>query len=446
MTAGRASRLAWSSLVVSTALVLLVAALEVAIRQAPARGLPGGATFFNVPLLVALLAFATVGAVLASRRPANPIGWVFCAAGLGGAATQFAGQYGVYALFTRPGALPAGRWLVWVQEWLFAPSLALLAVFTLLLFPDGQLPSRRWRPMGWLAGVLLVVGTAAAAIHPGPMTAPFAQLANPVGLAALGVVTDVLVGVAFAGTLLLALVAAGSLLVRLRRASGAERAQLRLVVLAVGLLLAVVTAVVVAAAVLPASRRPAAWIDEWAVAAAVAAVPVAVAVAILRHHLLDIDVVINRALVYGGLTVCLAAVYGVVVAGLGALVHGGGVGASLVAAGLVVVGAHPLHRRLQVGVDRLLYGDRADPYVALSRLAGGWRRAWRPRRCCPRWWRRSGRLCGFPRWRSSWTAMGALRWPPSTAPRWVGRWRCRWPIAASRSGGCWCGRGHQARI
>jgi signal transduction histidine kinase len=104
------------------------------------------------------------------------------------------------------------------------------------------------------------------------------------------------------------------------------------------------------------------------VAAAVAAVPVAVGVAILRHHLLDIEVVINRALVSGALTVCLAAVYGAVVAGLGALVHDAGVGASLVAAGLVAVGAHPLHRRLQAGVDRLLYGDRADPYVVLARL------------------------------------------------------------------------------
>jgi hypothetical protein len=328
--------------------------------------------------------------VLASGRPANPIGWVFCAAGLGGAATQFAGQYGVYALFTRPGALPAGRWLVWVQEWLFAPSLALLAVFTLLLFPDGQLPSRRWRPIGWLAGALLVVGTAAAAVHPGPMTAPFAQLANPAGLAALGAVTDVLVGVAFAGTLLLALVAAGSLLVRLRRATGAERAQLRLVVLAVGLLLAVVAAVVVAA-VLPVSWRPAAWIDEWAVAAAVAAVPVAVAVAILRHHLLDIDVVVNRALVYGGLTVCLAAVYGAVVAGLGALTHDRGVGASLVAAGLVAVGATRCTAACRQGWTGCCTATGPIPTRRCRGWAGGWRRAWRPRRCCPRWWRRSGR-------------------------------------------------------
>jgi signal transduction histidine kinase len=366
MTLGRCFRLAWSSLVVSTALVVLVAVLEVAIRRAPGRGVTGGATFFNVPLLVAVLAFAVVGAVLASRRPANPIGWVFCAASLGWAGTQSAGQYGVYAVLSRPGALPAGRWVVWVQEWLFAPSLGLVAVFTLLLFPDGHLPSRRWRPVGWLAGILVVIGTAAAAVHPGPMTAPFARFANPAGLAVLGPVPGVLTGVAFAGTLLLALGAAGSLLVRLRRATGAERAQLRLIMLAVGLLAGVVAAVVVAAAVLPASRRPAAWVGEWLVAAAVVAVPVAVAVAILRHHLLGIDVVVNRALVYGGLTVCLAAVYGAVVAGLGALVHGAG--ASLIAAGLVAAAAHPLYRRLQVGVDRLLYGDRADPYVALSRL------------------------------------------------------------------------------
>jgi two-component system NarL family sensor kinase len=349
--------------VVSVTLVVLVVVLEVAIRRAPGRGLAGGGTFFIVPLLVAVLAFAAVGAVLASRRPANPIGWVFCAASLGWAGTQFAGQYGVYAVFSRPGALPAGRWLVWVQEWLFAPSLGLVAVFTLLLFPDGHLPSRRWRPAGWLAGVLLVAGAAAAAVHPGPMTAPFGRLANPAGLAGLGPVPGVLTGVAFSGTLLLALGAAGSLLVRLRRAAGAERAQLRLVVLAVGLLLGVVAVVVVAAAVLPGSGRPAAWVGEWMVAAAVAAVPVAVAVAVLRHHLLDIDVVVNRALVYGALTVCLAAVYGAVVAGLGGLVRG----ASLVAAGLVAAGAHPLYRRLQAGVDRLLYGDRADPY-ALSRL------------------------------------------------------------------------------
>jgi signal transduction histidine kinase len=354
--------------VVSAALVVLVAVLEVAIRRAPGRGLAGGGTFFNVPLLVAVLAFAAVGAVLASRRPANPIGWVFCAAGLGWAGTQFAGQYGVYAVFSRPGVLPAGRWLVWVQEWLFAPSLGLLAVFTLLLFPDGHLPSPRWRPAGWLAGVLLVAGAAAAAVHPGPMTAPFGRLANPAGLAGLGPVPGVLTGVAFASTLLLALGAAGSLLVRLRRAAGAERAQLRLVVLAVGLLLGVVAVIVVAAAVLPGSVRSAAWVGEWMVAAAAAAVPVAVAVAVLRHHLLDIDVIVNRALVYGGLTVCLAAVYGAV-AGLGGLVRGGG--ASLVAAGLIAAGAHPLYRRLQAGVDRWLYGDRADPYAALSRLGRG---------------------------------------------------------------------------
>jgi len=114
------------------------------------------------------VSFPALGLLLASRRPEHPIGWLFCAAGLLEGLDHFCGEYSIYALLAQPGSLPAGHAAAWVTSWVWVPFTALLW-FLVLLFPDGRLPSRRWRPFAWLVGIATVVWATVAALLPGPV-------------------------------------------------------------------------------------------------------------------------------------------------------------------------------------------------------------------------------------------------------------------------------------
>jgi signal transduction histidine kinase len=356
VTSRRLAGLSWAlcaAMAVASAVLLILG---------PGRPVPddvlggvGGAGF-----VVLSLAFATVGAIVAARVPGNRIGWVFCGVGLMGGLTVLSwvyADYGLHATSTRPpGAAAAAVF----------PGSALAALFGLvvLLFPDGRLPSRRWRPaMG-----VIVLGAALLFVtdllRPGPLDDPFAMVSNPLGIPGARGAMDAATN---AGWLLVAAgiaLGAASLLVRLRRARGVERRQLELV-LAVGAIVATFVCLDMATWFI----RPHGHLElrMGLMAISFAAFPVAAGVAILRYRLYDIDLVVNRTLVYLALTALLAAAYGVTTLALGTALGRGSAWTTAGATLAVAVCFRPLRARLQDAVDRRF--NRAD-YEALRRIAG----------------------------------------------------------------------------
>jgi hypothetical protein len=301
---------------------------------------------------------STVGAIIASRRRQNPIGWLFCAAGLGYSLQALAEEYRVYALFTTAGAFPLGLQAAWLASWLWVPLSGLVTVYVFLLFPDGKLASRRWQLVAWLAGVGLAMASAGFAFSPGPLN-EFPAVANPFGLQRGAAILDQAANVGMLVFALTTLASGASLLLRLRRARGEKRQQLKWFVYAAAL-----AALVIGAAIgLVLVGRP----SELALIVsmlAFAGLPVAVGIAILRYRLYDIDRLINRTLVYGLLTALLGLGYAAVVLVLGQLFGGVGnqppswaiAGATLAVAALV----QPARRRIQQAVDRRFNRRRYD--------------------------------------------------------------------------------------
>jgi hypothetical protein len=307
----------------------------------------------TIPPVLATVTAATVGAVLASRRPAHPVGWLLLALGLSLVATAAAAQYMVYGLLVHPGALPAARYAVLYYPATVFAALAIMG-FILLLTPTGSLPTPRWR--WWARGmvaapvVLLVVVTLAG----GPMDPRYQAVEGPFDFRGLGHVVLVADQLALAVTTLGVVVAAGSLVVRFRRVGGIERQQLRWVALAAALV-ALVAVVVLAALALGALA-----VAGWAVGLYLALLCVAIGAAILRYRLYDLDRIISRTLAYGLLTVLLGGGYAGVVLGLGQLL---GRDSPLVVAGATLAVAalfQPARRRVQQTVDRRFNRRRYD--------------------------------------------------------------------------------------
>jgi signal transduction histidine kinase len=267
-------------------------------------------------------------------------------------------EYAYYGLFTRPGSLPGALAAAWVSAWIWTLGFTPLFTFGLLLYPDARLPSRRWRWVAAIDGLAVLFLLVANALTPGPLANH--PVDNPLGLVAAGPALRFIDSLGF--PLVLAGFALGviALAVRWRRADpgGLERRQLSLLLVAASLVLAMVA--------LPDSRST-------PVAAAVlsltviALVPAAIGLAILRHRLYDIDVVLNRSLVYAGLTGAIVVLYSAMVWALGRPLSGG-TWVSALAIGLVGALVLPLRSGLQRLVDRAMYGDRGDPYAALSGL------------------------------------------------------------------------------
>ena len=298
---------------------------------------------------------STVGVLIASRRPAHPIGWLFSMVGLLSGLHLFCGEYAIYALVVEGGSLPGGRVSAWTVGWLWVPINALL-VFVALLFPDGKLPSPRWRAVGWANGMMAVAGSFAAAFLPGP--GPWiAGIDNPFGVEALGQ-TDDLVDASLRALSYGVFGLAGvlSLYFRYRRAGRVERQQIKWFAYAGAVLL---TGAVLLYAV-PDSPGVA-WIGWLGIALwviGVVGLPVAIGIAIFKHRLYEIDVIINRTLVYGALTVVIAVIFQTIDASLHyllvTLAHLHTLPGSIIAA--LVVGAlfHPVKHRIQRFVDRYL--------------------------------------------------------------------------------------------
>jgi signal transduction histidine kinase len=294
-----------------------------------------------------------LGALILSRLPGHALGRLFLACGLASALTLAVYVYawlGLHGEAHRPGTVAAA----WVSEWIWGLGFTPLVTIGILLFPDGRPPGPRWRLLLWsdLAGVVLVF--VANAFHPGRLV-NHGLITNPLGLPLPRQLFTVLGTVGF-GLFALGLVGGvAATLVRLRRAQPAERAQLTWFACAAGAL---------AVAVLTPVPLP---LAAAMTVLALPLLPISVAVAILRHQLYGIEPVIRRSLVYATLTVLLLATYAVTVAALGAVFGGrADTTVTLVATALVAVGFAPVRSRLQRAADRLLYGERSNPYAVLT--------------------------------------------------------------------------------
>lgn len=304
---------------------------------------------------VAVLTFASVGALIAIRRPGNRVGWLLLSIALTAGFIDLPKYYAGQAVYNHAG-LPGALWLYWFSQvvWLilFGQALILLP----LIFPDGRLLSRRW---WWpVAGFALLALLAIAVSFDPTSTAP---LPNPVGIGALNGFSQVLFGVPFFIIFFGSCFAAiASLVVRFRRGGEAERQQLKWLLAAVALLLVgFVTQIFV-----PALQ------NSLVLPLAAASLPVAIGIAVLRYRLYDIDVIINRALVYGGLAVLITGIYVAVVVGIGALVgRTQQFFLSLVTTAIIALAFQPLRQRAQRLANRLVYGRRATPYETLSQFS-----------------------------------------------------------------------------
>jgi hypothetical protein len=346
--------LAWALWAVTVLSLPVVVWLYQLLRQAGLSelGVPVAA---NLPLLLAVVSAATVGAVLASRRPGHPVGWLLLAAGLSEQCTNLAGEYMHYGVMGHPGGLPAASYLSGFYNSGTVVMMACIS-FVALLTPTGSLPSPRWRWWARVVAAATVVLVVAAALDPHPLVPEDPTFENP--LAAPPALVGLLAaGAAVSAAILLAglVVAAGSLVVRYRRARGMERQQLRWLALAAAVA-AVALLVAVAAAVMGGSLS----VVLVAAGVSVALLPLATGAAILRYRLYDLDRIISRTLAWGLLTVLLGGGYALVVLGLGQLL--GRDSSLVVAAATLAVAAlfQPARRRIQAVVDRRFNRRRHD--------------------------------------------------------------------------------------
>jgi hypothetical protein len=369
MSLQAATWLAWYMCAVT--LLLMTFGLFLLVLSQSSVGAPvyAGAPVFDYWLVNTVIAvsFSTVGAVIAPRLPPrNPVGWIFCSIGLVAAMRLFVAEYAVVTLLAEPESaasmLPGGEVLAWVSSWLWVLHIGLF-VFLASLFPDGRPPSRRWRPFVWLVAVVIVVGTVSVALWP-ETAARFDLVNHPLGIE---VATDTLNPVE---TILytLGLLATASLLVRLRRSKGVEHQQVKwfayaVTVLATSAILAYVVFESMGVAWLG-------WVSSVLVMGSVVGLPVAVGIAILKYRLYNIDLLINRTLVYGSLTAVLAGVY------FGSIVLFQAVFRALtgqesqlaVVASTLAIAAlfNPLRRRIQAFIDRRFYRRKYDARKTLE--------------------------------------------------------------------------------
>src|SRR5918992_258058 len=313
------------------------------------------------------IGFSTVGAVITPRLPRlNPIGWLFCTIGLVGAVRLFVAEYAIVTLLAEPGSLPStlpgGETLAWISSWVWVLHLGLF-VFLALLFPEGRPPSSRWRPFVWGIGGVVVAGTVSVALWP-ETARGFDLLNHPLGTEVATDVINPVQTIVYA----LGLIAATSLLARLRGSNGVEHQQVKWFTYAVAVLATSATLAYVVSESMGIVWLD--WVSSVLVIASVVGLPVAVGIAILRYHLYNIDLIINRTLVYGPLTAVLAVLYFgsiVVLQLLFRALTGEGSQLVVVASTLAIAALfNPLRRRIHSFIDRSFYRRKYDAAKTLE--------------------------------------------------------------------------------
>ncbi len=346
------------------------------IRQPGVRQRLGLATASSPTLGFGLMVtlFPLVGALLIQSQPRNRIGWVLIAIGASWALTSLGDMYAAWALELHPGSLPGGEVVVAVNSALWLPPILLMGVYLILLFPDGHLPSPRWRILAWGTFAVGVCGFLAIALYPGPIddvAIPVEE--NPLGVEALQPLFDVLFCIVLPLIPLSVLAAAVSAVLRYRRATGVARLQLKWL-MAAGSVVAVFFATTMAMSLSNLFRTPdgsdnaVQMFFQTLSITAFGLIPIAIGIAVTRHKLYDIDVLISRALVVGALGVFVTALYVGIVVGVGASIgqRQPSVWLSVLATALVAVLFQPVRERVHRFANRLVYGSRATPYEVLS--------------------------------------------------------------------------------
>jgi signal transduction histidine kinase len=319
----------------------------------------------NVVFSAIFIATSFIGAFLASRQPANAIGWLLLGS-TGLIAMGFAAdEYSIYGVLTNPGGVPGPQWALWVTQWAFVSGIIPMIVYLFLLFPNGRVLSPRWRLVGWVAGALVGVTVVAGMLNP-KSTSSDIKLPNPIGIESARWL-DSVVGFALILAVFLSLPSLVSLFIRFRRSQGDERQQIKWLaysgaVFAVWLVVSTI-----------GEAFGVHWLQTSAVSDALSAfafllLPVATGVAILKYRLYDIDVVIRKTVVVGALAAFITVIYVAVVVGIGALAAGTFQNRILpiVAAVLIAVAFQPMRAAARRLSDRLVLGKRATPYEVLS--------------------------------------------------------------------------------
>lgn len=368
----RASSLAWSLGGLGVAMYVASVALTVSSLYAgpdtqPSSDWGTGGALGGLVIFSPFLAFPLVGALIASNRPRNPIGWICLTAGL------------FWMLIVLGDSLPSGSGLYPVTidaltQWMWIPPVGLLGIYMILLFPDGKLPSRRWRPLAWLSGVAMVLASVVITISPGDLPG-HPGVRNPFGLEGHSMVAQWLpLVIALLPVCILA--SAASLVWRYRHSGREVRQQIKWVAFAasfVGLAytITLVSGLFLAPEALATEEGPL-WMTllQNVVLMSYAGIPVAVGFAVLRYRLYDIDILINRTLVYATLTAALALIYvGCVVSLQYAFraLTGQETQLAVVASTLAIAGMFgPLRRRVQWFVDRRFFRKKYDATKTLE--------------------------------------------------------------------------------
>jgi hypothetical protein len=379
MSTRTATWLAWALAGITLTIFVASVALFVLARSAHVPSSLGASTVGDVVLFMSFSVFPVVGALIASKRPRNPIGWICLADGLLWALIILSEDYSAYGLAI-PGSVPFPVTInALLYAWLWVPAVGLLGVYLLLLFPDGRLPSRRWRPLAWLSGAVIVLLSLVTLLTPGPLEG-LGGARNPFGLeghpwvAAVGWIILPLLPVFM-------LASAMSLVLRYRRSGGEVRQQIKWIAFAASFMGLMYLAVMSAGTInwlISAPETPSdlgtqtLWgaLLENVMLLSFAGVPVAIGFAVLKYRLYDIDILINRALVYGLLTATLAGVYlgGVILLQyLFRTLTGQESQLAIVASTLAIAALFvPLRRRVQRFVDRRFYRRKYDAAKTLA--------------------------------------------------------------------------------
>ena len=315
------------------------------------------------------LGIGGVGAVIAARRPSNPIGWILCGMGLIAGVLALASEYARWALVDQAGRPPGGITAAWLVEWIWVPLILGLGVVG-AIFPDGRPLSVAWRRALWIAIGLSLVPIVLNALI--PQLTIYEGVDNPIGIGGQGMGDAVAASTAF--LIPIVIVGAGAAVGRFRRSRGEERLQLKWIVLAMGVVASMfgVYGVLVLIQGTASPSGEGLRVLEYVTILSFLAVPVSIAFGVLKYRLydIDIDIVINKAVVYGAIGLFITVVYLTVVIGIGSLIgYASNPILSAIAAAIVAIAFQPARRRAQHLANRFVYGERATPYEVLSRFS-----------------------------------------------------------------------------